>query len=86
MSPRALAATLPKVTKAVFAKHGRVYGTIVAEWPGLVQAPVGRRRSRRPAPIPHAAADPEVEAQVSEIGDPVLRRSLNRLGNALKRK
>lgn len=38
MSPRALAATLPKVTKAVFAKHGRVYGTIVAEWPSIVGA------------------------------------------------
>jgi len=36
VSPRALAATLPKVTKAVFAKHGRVYGTIVAEWPTIV--------------------------------------------------
>ena len=38
MSPRALAATLPKVTKAVFAKHGRVYGTIVAEWASIVGA------------------------------------------------
>jgi hypothetical protein len=38
MSPRSLAATLPKVTRAVFAKHGRVYGTIVAEWPAIVGA------------------------------------------------
>lgn len=40
MSPRALAATLPKVTKATLAKHGRAYGTIVAEWATIVGASV----------------------------------------------
>jgi len=38
MPPRALAATLPKVTRAVLAKHGRVYGTLVAEWTAIVGA------------------------------------------------
>ena len=36
MAPRAIAATLPKITKAVLAKHGRIYGAIVAEWPNMV--------------------------------------------------
>lgn len=36
MSPRALAATLPKVTKSVLEKHGRAYATVVAEWPNIV--------------------------------------------------
>lgn len=40
MSPRSLAATLPRVTRAVLARHGRVYGTIVAEWPAIVGASV----------------------------------------------
>lgn len=32
MSPRALAATLPKVTKPVLEKHGRAYATLIAQW------------------------------------------------------
>jgi len=40
MSPRAIAATLSKVTKATLAKHGRAYGTIVGEWPAIVGASV----------------------------------------------
>jgi hypothetical protein len=36
MSPRAIAATLPKITKATLQKHGRAYGTIVAEWQAIV--------------------------------------------------
>jgi hypothetical protein len=36
MAPRALAATLPKITKAVLAKHGRIYAAIVGEWPSMV--------------------------------------------------
>ena len=40
MSPRAIAATLPKITKATLQKHGRAYGTIVAEWTAIVGASV----------------------------------------------
>ena len=36
MSPRALAATLPKVTKAAMARHGRAYAAIVGEWQAMV--------------------------------------------------
>lgn len=36
MAPRAVAATLPKITKAVLAKHGRIYAAIVGEWPTMV--------------------------------------------------
>ncbi len=36
MSPRSLAATLPKITKATLAKHGRAYAAIVGEWPMIV--------------------------------------------------
>jgi hypothetical protein len=32
MSPRALAATLPKVTKPVLEKHGRAYAALITEW------------------------------------------------------
>src|SRR5579863_3930402 len=38
MSPRALAATLPKITKAILAKGGRDYATLIAEWPAIVGA------------------------------------------------
>lgn len=38
MAPRALAATLPKITKAVLAKHGKIYAAIVGEWPSMVGA------------------------------------------------
>jgi hypothetical protein len=38
MSPRALAATLPKLTKAVLEKGGRDYAAIIAEWPAIVGA------------------------------------------------
>ncbi len=36
MAPRALSATLPKITKAVLDKGGRDYATIIAEWPEIV--------------------------------------------------
>jgi hypothetical protein len=36
MSPRALAATLPKVTKPVLEKHGRAYAALIAEWGNIV--------------------------------------------------
>ena len=36
MAPRALSATLPKITKAVLDKGGRDYATIIAEWPAIV--------------------------------------------------
>jgi hypothetical protein len=36
MSPRALAATLPKVTKPVLEKHGRAYASLIAEWANIV--------------------------------------------------
>jgi hypothetical protein len=36
MSPRALAATLPKVTKPVLEKHGRAYAALIGEWPHIV--------------------------------------------------
>jgi hypothetical protein len=36
MSPRALAATLPKVTKQVLKKHGGAYAAIIAEWNSIV--------------------------------------------------
>lgn len=36
MAPRAIAATLPKITKAVLAKHGRLYAAVLAEWPTMV--------------------------------------------------
>jgi hypothetical protein len=35
MSPRALAATLPKLTRPVLEKHGRAYATLIAEWTGI---------------------------------------------------
>lgn len=35
MSPRALAATLPKVTKPVLEKHGRAYAALVGEWTSI---------------------------------------------------
>jgi hypothetical protein len=35
MSPRALAATLPKLTKPVLEKHGRAYATLIGEWAGI---------------------------------------------------
>lgn len=35
MSPRALAATLPKLTKPVLEKHGRAYATLIAEWANI---------------------------------------------------
>jgi hypothetical protein len=35
MSPRALAATLPKLTKPVLEKHGRAYATVIAEWANI---------------------------------------------------
>ena len=36
MSPRALAATLPKVTKPVLEKHGRAYASLIGEWSNIV--------------------------------------------------
>jgi hypothetical protein len=36
MSPRALAATLPKVTKPVLEKHGRAYASLIGEWAHIV--------------------------------------------------
>lgn len=36
MAPRALSATLPKITKAILDKGGRDYATIIAEWPAIV--------------------------------------------------
>jgi hypothetical protein len=36
MSPRALAATLPTVTKPVLAKHGRAYASLIGEWTNIV--------------------------------------------------
>jgi hypothetical protein len=36
MSPRALAATLPKVTKPTLEKHGRAYAALLGEWTGIV--------------------------------------------------
>lgn len=38
MSPRALASTLPKITKAVLDKGGRDYATLIAEWSAIVGA------------------------------------------------
>jgi hypothetical protein len=35
MSPRALAATLPKLTKPVLEKHGRAYATLIADWASI---------------------------------------------------
>ena len=35
MSPRALAATLPKLTKPVLEKHGRAYATLIGEWASI---------------------------------------------------
>ena len=35
MSPRALAATLPKQTKPVLEKHGRAYATLIADWASI---------------------------------------------------
>jgi hypothetical protein len=35
MSPRALAATLPKLTKPVLERHGRAYATLIAEWTSI---------------------------------------------------
>jgi hypothetical protein len=36
MSPRALAATLPKVTKPALEKHGRAYASLIGEWTNIV--------------------------------------------------
>jgi hypothetical protein len=36
MSPRALAATLPKVTKPALEKHGRAYASLIGEWGNIV--------------------------------------------------
>ncbi len=36
MSPRALAATLPKVTKPVLQKHGGAYAALIGEWANIV--------------------------------------------------
>jgi hypothetical protein len=36
MSPRALAASLPKVTKPVLEKHGRAYASLIGEWDNIV--------------------------------------------------
>lgn len=36
MAPRALAAHLPRITKAVLAKSGRDYAALIAEWPSIV--------------------------------------------------
>jgi hypothetical protein len=36
MSPRALAATLPKVTKPVLEKHGRAYASLIGDWSNIV--------------------------------------------------
>lgn len=36
MAPRAIAATVPKIAKAVLAKHGRVYAAVLGEWPAMV--------------------------------------------------
>jgi hypothetical protein len=36
MSPRALAATLPKVTRPVLEKHGRAYAALIGEWSNIV--------------------------------------------------
>jgi hypothetical protein len=36
MSPRALAASLPKVTKPVLEKHGRAYASLIGEWGNIV--------------------------------------------------
>ncbi|HEX7084835.1 MAG TPA: DUF721 domain-containing protein, partial [Vicinamibacterales bacterium] len=36
MGPRALGATLPKITKTVLEKRGRAYATLIAEWVNIV--------------------------------------------------
>ncbi|MGQ0662043.1 MAG: DciA family protein [Pseudomonadota bacterium] len=36
MSLRALGATLPKVTRAAFARRGRAFATLIAEWNAIV--------------------------------------------------
>ena len=36
MSPRALAATLPKITRPILEKGGRDYAALIAEWPAIV--------------------------------------------------
>lgn len=38
MSLRALAAALPKLTRPALGKRGRVFATLVGEWPGIVGA------------------------------------------------
>lgn len=52
MSPRTLATTLPKITKAVLEKGGRDYAALVAEWaqivgPALARASLPEKFSRR---------------------------------------
>lgn len=41
MSPRALAASLPKVTKPALEKHGRAYASLIGEWTNIVGAALG---------------------------------------------
>src|SRR5689334_18642326 len=41
MSPRALAATLPKVTKPALEKHGRAYASLIGEWNNIVGPALG---------------------------------------------
>lgn len=36
MAPRALSATLPKITRTILARGGRDYATIIAQWPAIV--------------------------------------------------
>ncbi|HEY8536599.1 MAG TPA: DciA family protein [Vicinamibacterales bacterium] len=36
MGPRALGATLPKITKTVLEKRGRAYAALIAEWANIV--------------------------------------------------
>ena len=54
MSPRALASTLPKITKAILEKGGRDYAALIAEWPGIVgttlaDSSLPEKLSRRPS-------------------------------------
>jgi hypothetical protein len=61
MSPRALAATLPRITKAILEKGGRDYAALIAEWPGIVGAALAtsslpEKLARRPAAAGRAAS------------------------------
>jgi hypothetical protein len=61
MSPRALAATLPKITKAVLEKGGRDYAAIVAEWPQIVGSALGE------SSLPEKLAQPRTAGAVGGV-------------------